>query len=130
MSGIEDEREGGHVNVHVGIDQAATKARFLAAIRRAEGGDLSSESHLTFESWEGLSKILTGKRLELLRHLHARPAASIAELGRALGRDYKRVHEDVEILTTSGLIVRTETGGLRVAFDEIKTAIDLRQSAA
>lgn len=118
------------VNVHVGIDQAVTKTRFLAAIRRAESGNHSCESHLTFESWEGLSKVLTGKRLELLRHLHAQPAASIAELGRALGRDYKRVYQDVEILTATGLIHRTETGGLCAGFDEIKTAIDLRQSAA
>jgi predicted transcriptional regulator len=118
------------VNVHVGIDRAATKARFLAAIRRAEAGDLTSDSHLTFESWEALSRVLTGKRLEMLRHLHAQPAASVAELGRALARDYKRVHEDVEILTASGLIVRTDTGELRAGFDEIRTAIDLGQSAA
>ncbi|MCZ2982582.1 hypothetical protein NYY70_20610, partial [Acinetobacter baumannii] len=76
----------------------------------------------------GLAKVLSGKRLELLRHVHQHPAASVAELGRALGRDYKRVHEDVEILTVAGLLERTE-GGVRATYDEIRTVISLKPAA-
>src|SRR5437763_1437037 len=118
------------VDVHVGLDDAALKARFASAMRRAEAGEAVCESHVTFESWEGLSKVLTGKRLALLRHLRAHPAASIAELGRALGRDYKRVHEDVEILMAAGLVDRTPEGGVRAAYDEIRASIPLLPHAA
>ena len=118
------------VDLHVGFDPAAVKARVLGALAQAEAGDLRSESHITFESWDGLAKVLTAKRLELLRSLHGQPATSIADLARTLGRDYKRVHEDVEILSTAGLIGRVEGGGLRASFDEIRAAIDLRRSAA
>jgi predicted transcriptional regulator len=118
------------VNVHVGYDRAATRARVLAAIKRVQAGEGMGESHVTFESWDGLAKVLTEKRLALLRHVHRQPAGSIAELARTLGRDYKRVYEDVEILNAAGLIERPATGEVRVSFDEIRTAIDLRQSAA
>lgn len=118
------------VNVHVGYDRAATKARVLAAIERAKAGGEGGESHVTFESWDGLAKVLTEKRLALLRQVHRQAAGSVAELARTLGRDYKRVHEDVVILTTAGLIERPATGEVRASFDEIRTAIDLRQSAA
>jgi hypothetical protein len=44
---------------------------------------------------------------------------------RALGRDYKRVYEDVDILSTAGLLDRTGEGGVRAAYDEIGTVISL-----
>jgi predicted transcriptional regulator len=80
------------------------------------------ERHLSFESWEGLSRVLTTKRLALLRYLWRHPAASVAALARALGHDYKRVHEDVEALAESGLLTRDEAG-LRTGYDEISATI-------
>ena len=38
----------------------------------------------------GHARVLTPRRLELLRHLHRHPVPSIAELARTLKRDYKR----------------------------------------
>jgi predicted transcriptional regulator len=46
----------------------------------------------------------------------------VAELARALGRDYKRVHEDIEALAAAGLIERGEAG-LRTAYDKIRATI-------
>jgi predicted transcriptional regulator len=66
--------------------------------------------------------VLTPRRLELLRHLHRRPVPSIAALARALGRDYKRVHADVEALAAAGLIDRAPTG-LRADYGEIRASI-------
>ena len=63
--------------------------------------------------------------LELLRHLHRSPTPSIAALARALGRDYKRVYEDVEALTAAGLIERNEAG-LTAGYGEIRAHIALR----
>ncbi|WP_448192074.1 HVO_A0114 family putative DNA-binding protein [Azospirillum sp. sgz301742] len=81
-------------------------------------------SHSRTESWETLTKTLTGKRLDLLRYLHRRPATGVADLARALGRDYERVSEDVEALAEVGLIDRTEDG-VHADYDEIRTTIAL-----
>jgi predicted transcriptional regulator len=117
------------IQLHVGYDPAAAKARILDAIRRAEAGTVSPQTHVTFESWDGLSRTLSGKKLELLRQVRRQPAGSIAELARALGRDYKRVHEDIEILTAAGLLERTAEGGIRTNYDEIRTSINLVPAA-
>lgn len=114
------------VLLHVGYDPVATKARFLEAIRRAEAGASTGEHHITFETWDGLAKVLSGKRLELLRHVYQHPAASVAEFGQALGRDYKRVRQEVDILADAGLLDRTDGGGVRTAYDEIQTVINLK----
>ncbi len=99
--------------------------RFIDAWERAERGDtVEPETHVTFESWAGLSAVLTPKRVELLRHVHRHPAATVAELARTLGRDYKRVRNDVEELAAAGLIERT-VDGVRADYDEIHTAIAL-----
>jgi predicted transcriptional regulator len=117
------------IELHVGHDPAAAKARILDTIRRAEAGEVASERHVTFEGWDGLARTLSGKRLELLRHVRREPAASITELARTLGRDDKRVHEDVEILATAGLLDRTDSGGIWASYDEIRTSISLVPAA-
>jgi predicted transcriptional regulator len=110
-------------NLQVHVESAEAMARrFVDAWHRAERGEEVDEHHLSFESWDGLARVLTGKRLELLRRLRRQPVPSIAELARALGRDSKRVHADVEALTTAGLIDRTPAG-LRTDYGEIRTRI-------
>jgi predicted transcriptional regulator len=61
---------------------------------------------LAFESWEGLSSVLTGERYRLLRHVHEHPTASISALARSLKRQYRRVHADVAALERAGLLER------------------------
>jgi predicted transcriptional regulator len=113
------------LEIHVGVGFAALATDVTNAWHRAERGEDVAEHHLSFESWEGLAKVLTGKRLELLRHLHRSPTPSIAALARALGRDYKRVYEDVEALAAAGLIERNEAG-LTAGYGEIRAHIALR----
>jgi predicted transcriptional regulator len=112
------------VSVHVGEGPEASGQRFIHAWRRAEQGEAGAENHLSFESWELLARTLTPKRLALLRHIHRHPATSVAALARMVGRDYKRVHEDVELLTAAGLIERSE-GQVRADYDEIRATIAL-----
>jgi predicted transcriptional regulator len=110
------------LDIHVDESTEAMAERFIDAWHRAERGEAVDEHHLSFESWEGLARVLTPRRLELLRHLHRHAAPTIAELARALGRDYKRVHADVEALAAAGLIDRTPAG-LRADYREIRTTI-------
>jgi predicted transcriptional regulator len=111
------------IEVHVGGDFDAVARRVAAAWHRAEGGEEVQEDHITFASWEAISRIMTEKRYELLRHLRRHPASSVAALAREIRRDYKRVHEDVEVLEQAGLIERGE--GLRMPFDRIEATIHI-----
>jgi predicted transcriptional regulator len=79
---------------------------------------------LSFESWEGLAKVMTGERYRLLRHLHIRAEPSVSALARALGRQYRRVHADVAALEKVGLLDRSE-GMVRAAVDRIDASIRL-----
>jgi predicted transcriptional regulator len=110
------------LDIHLDESAEAMARRFIDAWHRAERGEVVDEHHLSFESWEGLARVLTPRRLDLLRHLRRHPAPSIAELARALGRDYKRVHADVEALAAAGLIDRTPAGP-RADYGEIRASI-------
>lgn len=101
------------VQVHVGETLESAGQRFLDGWRRAERGELTAESaelHIGFSDWETMVRTLSPKRLELLRHLHRNPARNIKALATALGRDYRRVHEDVEALENAGLLERSKEG--------------------
>ena len=101
-------------------DQAAQ--RFADAWHRAERGETLHERHLAFESWDALSRVLTGKRMELLRYVHRHKVASVRALAKALGRDYSNVHADVQALTNAGLLDAAD-GSLRADYDAIETKI-------
>ena len=116
------------VHVHVGDTLEAVGERFVGAWKRAERGELTGESaelHVGFESWEGLARTLSPKRLGLLRHVHRNPARNVRALAQALGRDYRRVHEDVEALVAAGLLDRDKEG-VRAEY----TTVDVRVRVA
>jgi predicted transcriptional regulator len=112
------------VQLHVERTADQMGRRFISAWRRAKRGKRVDEHHVSFESWDGMASVITEKRLEILRRLHLAPAKSVAALARALGRDYKRVHEDIALLEAAGLIERDESG-LRADYDEIGTTVSL-----
>ena len=101
------------LRLHIGGDLDDAGRRFVEAWHRAERGELNgtnAERHVGFESFDLFARIMTTRRLELLRHVHRQPARSIRALAQALGRDYRRVHEDVEALVDAGLLDRDATG--------------------
>jgi predicted transcriptional regulator len=50
-------------------------------------------------------------------------------LARELGRDVKRVHEDVGVLIECGLVARIADGEVDVPYDVIRVEFDLRAVA-
>jgi hypothetical protein len=110
------------LQIHVGAGFADTESRVLDAMARHEAGHDVCEAHVTFENWQTFARVMTANRLEILRHVHRSPTATILALARALNRDYKRVHEDVDALAAAGLLERTE-GGLRADYDAIQIAM-------
>ena len=88
------------------------------------GGEVA-EKHVSFENWETMVRVLSPKRLELLRHVHQHPAKNVRVLAFALGHDYRRVHDDVEALEAAGLLERGKEG-VRADYD----ALDVRMKVA
>lgn len=112
------------IKVVVGGTAEDDAAAFLDAVERAEQGEAVHERVLSFQSWEGLASVMTGERYRLLRHLHAHPEPSVSALARSLGRQYRRVHEDVAALEDAGLLDRNG-GSVRTTADAIRAEIRL-----
>jgi predicted transcriptional regulator len=111
------------VKVNVGtLDEMGQ--RFVNAWHRLERGEKVRERHITFPDLAAMLNALSPKRLELLRAVHESPARSVKALAERLGRDYKRVHEDVETLTASGLLHR-ENGNVSAPYDAITAEMRL-----
>jgi len=101
------------LQVHIGETLDDIGRRFVDAWHRAERGELTkgnAERHVGFETFETFSRIMTPRRLELLRQVHRHPARSIRALAIALGRDYRREHEDAEAPMEAGLLDRDDNG--------------------
>ncbi len=96
--------------------------RFVDAWHRAERGKKFHERYLAFESWDALARVLTGKRMELLRYVRRNNVTSIRSLAKALKRDYSNVHADVQALAGAGLLDTTRKG-VRADYDAIETKI-------
>ena len=110
------------LQVHIGNTLDDMGRRFIDAWHRAERGELTednAERHVGFEDFDTFSRVITPKRLELLRHVHRHPCRSIRALAMVLGRDYRRVHEDVETLVRAGLLDRDDSG-LHADYDTVK----------
>jgi len=114
MSGIK-------ITVGGAIEKEATR-RFVDAWHRAERGKKFRERHLAFESWDSLARVLTVKRMDLLRYVRRHEPPSVRALAKALRRDYSNVHADVQALTVAGLLDVTPEG-IRADYDAIETKI-------
>jgi len=98
------------LHIHVGGSFADDTRRILAAAARAESGEaVAPEAHLSFQDWNTFFRIMTPNRIALLRHIHMHDTRSVRALAAAVGRDYRRVHADVEALVAAGLIERHGT---------------------
>lgn len=115
----------GDIRITVGEGFAAVLNRAEAAERAWRNGTAGeAATYVNFATWEEMTRTLTPRRLDLLRHLHRNPAVSVRALARTLGRSYANVHADVEALAAAGLIER-DVEGLRADYDGITTRIAL-----
>lgn len=103
--------------------QGALRATGKAAKANTYQGEV-----LNFESPGQFFGQLTEKRWAVVRACQGKGDLSVRELARALGRDVKRVHDDVVMLAELGLVERTEGGGVRCPFASLH--IDMYLEAA
>lgn len=84
---------------------------------------------LNFESPGDFLGRLTGRRWALVQALLGAGEVPVRELARRVGRDVKRVHEDVAILAELGLVERSARGGVLCPFADIHVDMHIRQTA-
>ena len=89
-------------------DVWAKERKMARRLDRGESGPISAEETLYFTSLEELRQVLTDKRLELLRLIHAQKPPSIKGLAALARRDFKNVNADVHLLARLGLLELTE----------------------
>jgi predicted transcriptional regulator len=108
--------------IKIGIgNEGETAQEFVEAWHRTERGEPPEGpiERLYFPDLETLLRTLTSQRLALLKTLYAVGPSSIRALAKALGRDYKNVHTDVQALQHVGLITRQRDGRRLVPWTRI-----------
>ena len=83
----------------------------------------------TFNAPAQLFSVISPKRWQLIERLQHLGKSTIRGLARSLGRDVKRVHDDVTAMLEWGLVERTETGLVHVPYSVIHAEFDLRAAA-
>jgi predicted transcriptional regulator len=100
----------------------------LRAMAKVAKSDTYQGEVLNFESPGHFFGQLSEKRWEIVRAAQGKGQMSVRELARAVGRDVKRVHEDVVILAGLGLLERTDDGGVICPYSSMH--IDMYLKAA
>ena len=89
-------------------------------VRVWKSGKAEHSARISFASPELLWRVLTSKRLELLKALSGAGAVSIREAARRVGRDVKAVHGDATALLNAGVINRTDDGRIVFPYKAVK----------
>jgi len=103
------------------------KAGLRAAGRKVRSKTYQGEE-LAFETPAAFFGRLTERRWELVRTMQGRGAMSMRRIAGLVGRDLKRVHEDVTDLLELGLLERTEEG-VECPFARIHIDIEMASAA-
>ena len=86
---------------------------------------------VNFQDASRLQRILTPRRLELVRSLMDAPAESMRDLADRLDRDVRQVHDDLQILSEYRIVHFREEGGAKkpyVPYDTVKIEVELTKS--
>jgi predicted transcriptional regulator len=116
----------GQIKVEI-MDEISSAEEFVKAWKRAEAEGAATEpvERLYFPDLAVLLQTLTPRRLDLLKVLHEGEATSVRALAKKLRRDYKNVHQDVQMLLRLGLIDRTADKQLHAPWERIVAEIRL-----
>ena len=103
------------------------KSGLRAAGQAAKASTYQGEV-LNFESPGHFFGQLTEKRWDIVRAAQGKGELAVRELARMVGRDVKRVHDDITMLTNLGLLERTAAGGVSCPYTSMH--IDMYLKAA
>jgi predicted transcriptional regulator len=109
------------------LDQ--TMATVADAMKAATGQmPLNGEFSLSFPSWETMHRVLTPKRLEIVKVMTGQGPLAMREVARRVGRDFKAVHADIDTLVKSGVIDKAD-GGVVFPYDRIHFEFEIQSAA-
>ena len=75
----------------------------------SKGETVQKKTAIYFNNLKEMRKVLTEKRLELLKAIKDKKPASVYELSKMVNRDIKNVLQDISYLQELGLVEITET---------------------
>lgn len=87
----------------------------VAAADAAETGE-QPPAVISFESATGFRRLLTDRRLDLIRSLMGESAPSITALAERLDRSYSVVHDDIAVLAEYGIVYFQQDGQSKQPF--------------
>ena len=105
--------------------RASRAARFTDAW---ESGEYPGE-YLTFTSSVNFFEVINSRRWDIVIKLQALGKTSIRSLAKKVGRDVRRVHDDVKLLISHGIIEQDEKG-VCVPYETIHAEFTLSAAAA
>lgn len=104
-----------------GLDEALKEGGEVFE-KLSRGERIQKKTAIYFSNLKEMRKVLTERRLELLKIIKDKKPASVYELSKIVGRDIKNVLEDLAYLQELGLVEITETKDRkipRVDYDKI-----------
>lgn len=102
----------------------ASREETVARMEAAMNGEAQG-AYITFPTIELLWKVVTSKRLAILRAMTGGETISIREVARRVERDVKAVHADVRALVNAGLVEDTGSG-VRFGYDAVRVEFTLQ----
>ncbi|MDE2321261.1 MAG: transcriptional regulator [candidate division NC10 bacterium] len=113
--------------IRIGVKgEAAINREFVEAWKQAERGALKEpEVHLYFLNVATLQRVLSDRRVALLKVLRQIGPSSIRNLAMQVQRDYRNVYDDLQLLLKAGLVEKDARNRVMVPWDKIQTEIDL-----
>jgi predicted transcriptional regulator len=104
------------------------KERTLESAREFDREEETGPRVLSFEDPERIQRLLTPRRLELLRSVMEESPESIRRLADRLDRNVSDVHDDVSLFEEYGIVELEQDGRAKrpvVPYDEIEIAVTL-----
>lgn len=115
------------LHVKVGEPPSTTLKRVAGTMKALERGEITEPYFsVGFANVGQLFAIFTPRRWELLAALRQNGPASIAELARLLGRDYKNVHDDISKLIEWQVIEKEQGSRGQVFAPYSEILVDVR----
>ena len=110
--------------VHLSVSgRNAVRKRVLAGFSgKAQG------AHISFPDIETLWRVMTVKRLRILKALAGQGPLALREIARRVERDVKAVHADVHALLDAGVLRRSEAG-IEFPYDAVHVDFTLTAAA-
>lgn len=104
------------------------KETALEEVGKFEQGERQPYHVRNFEDPTEIQRILTPKRLELIRSIMEGSPGSMQELSDELGRGLREIHDDLHLLEEYGILELRKDGRAKkpvVPYDRIKIEVDL-----